>query len=284
MNEIVVAIDFSSCSINALKYAIQIANVYEANITLIHVCKPGSSESVYPDTTSIHLGEARRRFEQIAKDFSGQLKGKLSYQVREGKVYKEIVNEAKYNEAIMLIAGTHGISGFEEFFIGSNAYRLVTAAPCPMITIRTMFQKEQIRRILCPIDHTSETRQKVTQTIDLALRLNAEVYVVGIYDTPLKDIRKKINNYAKQVQDIISMQGVPTLLDFAEGKKISSIILDYTRIHDIDMIAMMSERDPTTVDMFLGSEAQRVINHSPVPVLSIHPKATSSSSVSFSGT
>jgi nucleotide-binding universal stress UspA family protein len=41
MSEIVVAIDFSSCSVNATRTAVMIANSYNANITLIHVSKPG---------------------------------------------------------------------------------------------------------------------------------------------------------------------------------------------------------------------------------------------------
>jgi nucleotide-binding universal stress UspA family protein len=281
MNEIVVAIDFSSCSVNATRTAVIIANAYDANITLVHICKHGSDESVYPNTQDIHYQEAEKRLKEMVSDFGPLLKNEMRYKIRQGKVYSEIVNEAKYNDAIMLIAGTHGISGFEEYFIGSNAYRLVSLSPCPMITIRTMFQKKEIRKILFPIDSSRDTRQKTNFAADIAERLNAEIRVLGVYDTGIKDLRKKIKNYSIQVFKYFEQRRLKTSIDYAEGKKISGIVLDYVNIHDFDMVVMMSDKDTNT--MIIGNEAQRVINHSPVPVLSIHPKETLNSSITLSG-
>lgn len=281
MSEIVVAIDFSSCSVNALKHSVKIANAFDANITLVHVCKPCSDESLYSDNKDKHYQEAEKRLKEMVDDFSPLLNNKMRYKVRDGKVYSEIVNEAKYNEAEILIAGTHGISGFEEYFIGSNAYRLVSLSPCPMITIRTVFQKKEIKKILLPIDSTPETRQKTNFAAEVARKLNAEVRILGVYDTGIKDVRKKIKNYVHQVKGYFDQKGIPNSADFGEGKKVSGIILDYIGIHDLDMVVMMSEKDNST--MIIGNEAQRVINHAPVPVLSIHPKETFSSNVTFSG-
>ncbi len=281
MSEIVVAIDFSSCSVNATRTAVMIANAFDANITLVHVSKPGSDESVYPDTQDIHYQEAEKRLKEMVSDFRLLMKNEIRYRIRQGRVYTEIVNEAKYNDAILLIAGTHGISGFEEYFIGSNAYRLVSLSSCPMISIRTMFQKKEIKKILFPIDSSKDTRQKSNFAADMALKLNAEVRVLGVYDTGIKEIRKKVKNYSLQVFKFFEQKGINTSIDFAEGKKASGIILDYISIHDLDMVAMMSDKDSST--MIIGNEAQRVINHSPVPVLSIHPKETSGGSIVLSG-
>lgn len=281
MSEIVVAIDFSSCSVNATRTAVMIANDFDANITLVHVSKPGSDESVYPDTQDIHYQEAEKRLKEMVSDFRLLMKNEIRYRIRQGRVYTEIVNEAKYNDAIMLIAGTHGISGFEEYFIGSNAYRLVSLSSCPVITIRTMFQKKEVKKILLPIDSSRDTRQKSNFAADVALKLNAEVRVLGVYDTGIKEIRKRVKNYALQVFKFFEQKGINTSIDFAEGKKASGIILDYISIHDLDMVAMMSDKDSST--MIIGNEAQRVINHSPVPVLSIHPKENMGGSIVLSG-
>lgn len=282
MNEIVVAIDFSSCSVNATRVAVHIANALNANLTLINVCKPCSEEAVYPDTHDLHYKEAKKRLEDLKSDFGPLLKNEMKYRIRVGKVYSEIVNEAKYNEAMMIIAGTHGISGFEEYFIGSNAYRLVSLSPCPIITIRTMFQKKEIKKILFPIDSSRDTRQKTNFALEIAQHLGAEIRVLGVYDTGIKEVRKKIKNYVLQVKSFFDNKGIKVSADFAEGKKASGIILDYINIHDFDMVAMMSDQDSST--MIIGNEAQRIINHSPVPVLSIHPKITYSSSFTLSGT
>ncbi|MFW5757110.1 MAG: universal stress protein [Bacteroidota bacterium] len=281
MKEIVVAVDFSSCSINATRHAVNIANAYDANITLLHVCKPCSDESVYPDTKDIHYQEAQKRLKDIKTDLSPLVKNELRIKIREGKVYNEIVKEVKERDAIFLIAGTHGISGFEEYFIGSNSYRLVSLSPAPMITIRTMFQKKEIKKILFPVDSSSDTRQKTNIATELARKLDAEIRVLGVYDTGLKDLRKKVKNYSLQVKSVFDKKELKCSIDFAEGKKASGIILDYIGIHDLDMVVMMSDKDSST--MIIGNEAQRIINHAPVPVLSIHPILTSSSDFKLSG-
>ena len=77
MSEIVVAIDFSSCSVNATRTAVMIANAFDANITLVHVSKPGSDESVYPDTQDIHYQEAEKRLKEMVSDFRLLMKNEI---------------------------------------------------------------------------------------------------------------------------------------------------------------------------------------------------------------
>jgi len=61
MKEIIVAIDFSKGSLNALKYAITIANKTSANIIMAWVKKPSSNESLYSVDQTI-IEEAKKRF------------------------------------------------------------------------------------------------------------------------------------------------------------------------------------------------------------------------------
>jgi hypothetical protein len=69
---------------------------------------------------------------------------------------------AKMTDADLIIAGTHGVTGFEQYWIGSNAYRIVSYAPCPVITVRFDFDFDNdIRNVVLPIDATPDTRQKV---------------------------------------------------------------------------------------------------------------------------
>ena len=67
--------------------------------------------------------------------------------------------------------GTHGASGFEKLWVGSNAYRVASAAPCPVITIRETFEKETFSRILVPLDNSKETRQKIPMAIFFAIKI-----------------------------------------------------------------------------------------------------------------
>ncbi len=64
----------------------------------------------------------------------------------------------------LITASTHGASGFQELFIGSNAFRIISATDKPVITLRKNSCPETIGRIVLPIDLSVDSRQKVPFT------------------------------------------------------------------------------------------------------------------------
>jgi nucleotide-binding universal stress UspA family protein len=69
MKKILVAIDFSECSINALEHAITIANKAEAGIEMIFVIKPDSSRDMFsegPQTLSVMVQD---KFDELTEKY-----------------------------------------------------------------------------------------------------------------------------------------------------------------------------------------------------------------------
>jgi nucleotide-binding universal stress UspA family protein len=274
MKQIIVAIDFSRCSIHALEYAINFANTYKAGILLVWVDNISSDETAMP----IELPDSRKvianNLEALVEKYKDQLKhGEITFKIRRGKVHQEIANQAKYVDAELVIAGTHGVSGFEEFWIGSNAYRIVTYAPCPVITVRTNYEfKEKISKIVLPIDSSLETRQKVPYAAKVAKYFGSEIHIVSLYSTSIKAVRYKVDNYSKQVQKYLDEENIPYKVESVDAENITNATIEYAKAVDADMIAIMTEQETTTANLFLGAYAQQMVNHSPIPVLSIHAK------------
>lgn len=271
---ILVAIDFSKCSIKALEYAICMANEMNANVLMVYVDKPQSTESVYSRRGSEYMEKINKLFEKILKKYHNQLKGKLDYKIRKGKVYVEISNQAKYSDVHLIVAGTHGVSGFEEFWIGSNAYKIVTSAPCPVITIRESFiwNQKHFKKIILPIDSTMETRQKVKFTTELAKYFNSEIHVLGVYSTNVKDVKNIVESYSKQALDYIEQAGVKCERHFKLCENISEGAIEYAKENRAELIAIMTDQEKSAKNIWLGPYAQQMVNHSPVPVLSIQSK------------
>ena len=104
MKTIVVAIDFSKWSNFALKYAIRIANQIEADVIMVWVDKTASMKPFYNDIKSNYLLEIKSQFEQLIDKNRKKLhKGKLEYKIRKGKVYNEVINQAKYCDAYLIV-------------------------------------------------------------------------------------------------------------------------------------------------------------------------------------
>lgn len=274
MKQIIVATDFSRCSLHALEYAIVLANRIKANILLVWVDNVRTDESVYPDVVTGSRKEITDNFEEIIEKYSEQLEpGEITYKIRKGKVHLEVANQAKYSDAMLVVAGTHGVSGFEEFWIGSNAYRIVTYAPCPVITVRTDYNfRDKVERIVIPIDSSLETRQKLTFATKIAAYFDAEIHVVSLYSTTIKAVRQKVDNYTLQVRKYLQEENVNFIIEAIDAENITNSTINYAKEIDADIIAIMTEQELTTANLFLGAYAQQMVNHSPIPVLSIHAK------------
>ena len=273
MRQIIVAIDFSKCSIHALEYAIQLSNTLKTGITMVWVDAARSDESVLGPADT-NRKEITNSFDQLIEKYGSLLKqGEISYKIRKGKVHIEVANQAKYSDALMVIAGTHGVTGFEEFWIGSNAYRIVTYAPCPVITVRTSYEyNPSLKNIVVPIDSTLETRQKIPFSTKLAKYFDAEIHVLSLYTTSIRAVRHRVDNYSKQVTKYLDEENVKYTLEAVEAENVTNSTISYAQKVNADVIAIMTEQETTTANLFLGAYAQQMVNHSPIPVLSIHAK------------
>lgn len=277
--KILVAIDFSDCSINALEHGLSIAQKANADLEMVWVARSEADGKLNEGEGPEQISDAEGLFNALKKKYSWRLKdGEINFKIRYGKVYKEIVQEAADMNAWVLVCGTHGTSGFEEFWIGSNAFRIVTAAPCPVITIQEGIPiKRTLRNIVMPIDSSGDTRQKVPFTAALAKLFNARIHVLGLYTTHVHAVRDKVDRYLDQIAKYLDEHEIRYLKITLEADNITDATIAYTKEIDGNLISIMTEQEKTTANLWLGPYAQQMVNHSPFPVLSVQAKEISRS-------
>ncbi len=141
VSKILVPIDFSDYSKNALKYAAKFATTFNAKIYLIYVIEP----VIYPADFSMGQvalpavdvdmnARAKEELEQLAKrEITGLEVVSL---IKTGKPFVEIVETALEEDVDLIIIATHGHTGIEHVLFGSTAEKVVRKAPCPVLTIR----------------------------------------------------------------------------------------------------------------------------------------------------
>ena len=135
--------DFSAASNAAFKKAIEMAKASRAELLIVHVINPiipvaGEgyvSPKMYEDLAASTRAWARKQLDRLlvkAKKSGVRGKGVLA----EGAAHEQIARIAKTKRADLVVMGTHGRSGFAKLFLGSVAGRVVTAAPCPVLTVK----------------------------------------------------------------------------------------------------------------------------------------------------
>lgn len=272
MKHIIVPIDFSKESINGLRLAITLANRFNCDIQMVYVQKYPTD--VTPGRFEEDHRNAEKMFEELAAEYSPKMleSANLTYIVKKGKIYREVVNQAHAFEDSAIVCSTHGASGFEEFFIGSNAFRIISATDCPVITIRHGSMPRDIQKIVLPIDITTDTRQKVPVTAEFAKAFNAEVHVIGVATLQTDEIDLKLNAYTKQVCNYFKERDIRFQTASLRGDNITDITIEYALDVNADLISMMTEQNIALSDFVLGSYAQQMLSKSPIPVLSVTPK------------
>ncbi|MEI6898748.1 MAG: universal stress protein [Bacteroidota bacterium] len=275
MSKIIVAIDFSESSFNAFLHGLSVARHCGCDVELLWVKKSATEKDVF-DLKGDAEKEVTKKFEELIQKHSHELpNNKITYKIRSGKVYKEVADAGKEANAMMIITGTHGASVFTEFWIGSNANRIISLSSCPVVTIRAGVDVETpLKRILLPIDSTSETRQKATFTGFLAKKHKAEVYIVRMNTSSIKDMKQQIDLYAKQVGGYLEDEGVKCIHDSIQVENFTSDMINYAKKINANLISVMKNQESSASNLRMGPYTQQIVNISPIPVLVIHSKET----------
>jgi len=275
MKRILVPIDFSENSIRALEYAIDLCNKLSYGLLMMYVEK---SENLLipfvPEKKTDDVAySAEEYFERIYNRYVDDYKvenGEFEYRVRQGVVYKEIVNQAKYGDANFIIMGAHGASGFEEFFIGSNSFKVVSHSKCPVLTYHRACSKERNNIIVVPIDASAETRSKLPLVSQLANQGSYEVHVIGVHETQDSTVAAKVNSYLKQSVDYLKKEGVNiTIEKELRGENNAKTSMDYADEVNAEILVVMKEQTTSYSNVFIGSYTQQMVNYSKVPLLCV---------------
>ncbi len=142
LKKILVPQDFSEYSLHAMKYAVTFAELFKAELLVLHIVEP----IVYPADFSFGQVSIPAMEEEIRKHSEEQLNELVEREtprdikatpiIRIGKPFIEIVEVAKSENADLIVISSHGRTGMDHVLFGSTADKVVRKAPCPVLTIR----------------------------------------------------------------------------------------------------------------------------------------------------
>ena len=278
MKRILVPVDFSENSVHAIDVAVEIANLLQANLRLMHVRTGQRLHPEFaknnPDLLLVDRDTSYMDFllKHAAKKYNVPNR-EIDVKVREGNVVKEITNQAHYDDSSLIVVGTHGVSGFEDRWVGSNAYRLVSHAPCPVLTVRKETPLLKDRTILLPIDHNRISRKIVPYVADFAKIMGAKILIVGVNEGSRWHLPGRIKLYVRQVERFLKKD--PTLVVNSmtmEGRNSTYYILEYANQNDVSFIALPVRKSINPFESFFNPHANELLNVSEIPVLVVPEK------------
>jgi nucleotide-binding universal stress UspA family protein len=265
MIKIIVPTDFTSTANVALKYAVNMAEIFGGNVTLMHIIADESSRAI---------GE-KKLAEQCALVSSKKI-APIDAKVYVGDFLVDIPQFAKDEEAGLVVMGTHGIKGLQ-YVTGSHALKVISNSEMPYIIVQEGSAKlSNIKKLLLPLDLHKETKQKLNFCGKLAQKLGAEVALI----CP-KENDEYLNNQVQRnmgyAEGYLEDLGVPYTSVVAESPSSGFVkdILSYAAEADVDLICVLNFAYENFFHFGGKDEEQKIItNPSQIPVLIMNPKDT----------
>jgi len=135
---ILVPVDFSETSKNALDYAQNVAKALGASVHVLHVILDPHSQAWSVEVPEMNLSrlteswqtQAQKRLDELTVDAPGERV------VTTGHAFSEIIRYAESHGIDLIVMGTRGLGAVEHMLLGSVAEKVVRKAPCPVLTVR----------------------------------------------------------------------------------------------------------------------------------------------------
>ncbi len=255
---ILVPIDFSEQSLIALGQSYNLAKLTKSKLVLLHVLTEKSDKDI--------KNLLEKRAEKVRLEAGVQ----VEVMIEKGNIFKKILEVSNKINPLFIVIGFSASLGFDKI-LGYNPFRLVRESNFPIITIRGKQHNNGCNTILLPLDLTKETREKVGKAIEIAKLFGSTIKVLSVFSSKQRSLENKLISYSHQVRNFIKEKGVTCTIKTIEGDDICGIVLDYAAKNDADLIMIMTKEELSLKEIFIGTTAQKLLNLSTIPVLSIRP-------------
>jgi len=270
MKRILVPVDFSRYSEEALKVAAQIARKNNSEVTILHLLElpHQGSDSIggggsIPEIMFFKNMAISKLEELMDSDY---LKGiVVSEAIKFEKVPEGILEVSKINHVDLIVMGSHGTSGFEELLVGSNTEKVVRLSDTPVLVVKKNDEDFRAKNLVFASDFSREIRKPFRKMLEFAKIFNSNLYLVMIctpnsFKTSL--VAEKI------MHDFVA--------DFDIGNYSTHIyndaniergIFNFANTVEADIIGICTHGRTGLSHFFNGSIVEDIANHSTRPVI-----------------
>ena len=140
IRNVLVPIDFSKPSLQALEFALPLVRKFRAQLHLVHVFAPeyplASTAAMPLIVPEVDVGKrVRRHLRDVARKHSVRCVPENIHACR-GRPFEEICRLARDRSIDLIITSTRGLTGLKHLALGSTAERIVRYSPCPVLVLR----------------------------------------------------------------------------------------------------------------------------------------------------
>lgn len=266
MKKILVPCDFSKPASNAFRFALDIAAKTKGDVHLLHAIElPVLNDTVLMPVLSFEADlmkelkeKAKIEFEKLITKYnkSGII---VTTKIQFGVPSLLIQEYASKNGVDIIVMGSHGTNGAREFFIGSNAEKIIRHAKMPVLVLKDYY-KGPIKNIVFPNTLDTDNQEDLVMKVKaLQNFFNAKLHIVWI-NTPLNFTsdgvtKERLQAFAKRFMFKDYTINIYNHFNAEEG------ILEFANSIQSHLIAMGTNGRKGIAHLISGSLTESVANH-----------------------
>lgn len=266
LRKVLVPLDGSLLSEEALPAAARLAKAAEGSLILMHAVTPSEYFSV---TAAQYVQQERRRsaiYLQKLAERTGN--GTLGVQERilTGEASREIVAEADRSHADLIAMSSHGRSGIREWPFGSVAERVLRSTSVPVLVFRGSPGKAYaIRKILIALDGSEESLQVVGPAAEVAAAFKATIV--------LAHAGKREPAGMAMARKLLTEQNLPFEVRLRTGSP-AETLLRLLGEEKADLLALTTTGKTKSDQLCFGRVAEEILKCCGRPLLVVHTGRT----------
>ncbi|MEM7102390.1 MAG: universal stress protein [Bacteroidota bacterium] len=275
MKKILALTDFSACAENGVDTAIRLAENSGAELIVYSRVKipfnwqtlTNAEKAQNPEAVAL-VSNTEALFDAL-KDRYADKKVKIKTLFSGGKLIEMVRDLVESENIDLLVLGSHGSSGLEELFVGSNTQRIVRFVHCPVLVVKNKRETIEFKNIVYASDFNASDKAAFLRFLIFVRNFDPTIHLLsvntlGFFSQPYVLTKTLMDEYKAICGDDINCE-----IHMISNPFIEPGIREFANDIDADLIVVSNEHRHPIKRMFTGSNVEALINHSDVPVLSL---------------
>src|SRR6185312_1850489 len=272
MKNILVPVDFSDASFNAISYAAFLANAFNARVTLVHAYTGTSAfdesvgAKVYDSLEELEAANEKflkKEIDRIARKFTIKINGI----VMKGNPVKVINEVAEKNQPEMIVMGMKG-KGESNSILGSTTISMIDETSIPLLIIPKSALYQTVDSITLASDFKNEKLLSHFAILEkLIAKFNPFIQVLNVQK---KDSKLAAEMIAGKMSKDLTWDKYNHSFNIIERDDVEEGIFGFLRKHPTDLLVMVARKRGYIKQIFEPSHTKKMTKETKIPLLVLH--------------
>lgn len=275
MKKILFPTDFSKVATNAFVHALEFAKIVQGELLLLHTFElPIYDNQFFPENYAVIYDSLELSQSNMLKDEIPKLRAiaeernlgkiKIAHRLMDGDLLFNIKKSIKEDQIDFVVMGTSGVTGWEAFFVGSNAGSTIIGIDVPMLCVPLEAKFKKIETIGFTTRFRPKDKKALKAVLAIAKKTNAKVKCLYV--------KTSDSDVSKDTIEKWEMEFMQEPIEFfvVLSDEIKETILDFILYKDIDVLTMLTYKRGFFEGLFKPSFTKKMVPNFDIPILAIH--------------